>query len=481
MKKKLLAVIIIAVLLATGLAVFIALGDEPPIRRYTPWEVNGDLKLDWDLYSWTTVIFVDCDGFIITGDDVELDLNGHIVMFETSEAGPGPTGIDIVGRSGVTVRNGTIIDFQYDVWIVDSSKVTIEYMNIINSTKRGIGIQNSNEVNIEFNTITGSGEDGIGIDKNSFNVSVLGNDISESGDVGIGMYDNSFNITAFNNKITNIDREGVHLFGVNHCTVSGNNISENGWYGILLYDSHNNTIENNIMLGNSPGAISLDTSLQNTICHNHFPGRDAVKYVDSECVWDVGYGTPDDKGYGGNYWGDNENMIDNFSGVNQDIPGSDGICDEAYTISGDDIDNYPLAEPWGTVLVEFPVECIVAGEIKTCQVAVFSNCSITDFDFDNKEREMNFTASDGDFCKVIMLKEALHGSFRVTINDVPTPCILDWDDTHHFIEFSLTSNGSTVKIKGEVDIIGDLNKDGKITIKDIFIVAKNFGKESLTK
>lgn len=479
MRKKLLAAIIIACLLATIFTVRLIVSQECEYERIEdPWEVNGDLKLEWGLYPWTTVCFWDSSGFIITGDDVKLDLNGHIVMYKTSEAGPGPTGIDIIGQSRVTIRNGTIIDFQYGVWVEDSSEVKIEYMNITDSTKRGIGIHNSNEVNIEFNSITGSGEDGIGIDKNSFNVSVLGNDISESGDVGIGVYENSFNVTVFNNKVTNIDREGVHLFDVNHCTVSGNNISENRYYGILLYESHNNTIKDNIMLGNNPGAISLSTSLQNTIYHNHFPGRDAVEYVNSEYSWDVGYGTPDDKGYGGNYWDDNENRIDNFSGVNQDIPGSDGICDEAYTISGDVIDNYPLAEPWGTMLVEFDVECIVKGESKTCQVAVFSNCSIDDFNFDNKKREMNFTASDGNFCKVIMLNEALHGSFRVMINDVPTPCILDWDDTHHFIDFSLTSNGSTVKIKGEIDIIGDLNKDGKVTIKDIFIVAKNFGQAS---
>ena len=54
-----------------------------------------------------------------------------------------------------------------------------------------------------------------------------------------------------------------------------------------------------------------------------------------------------DNGYpsGGNYWSD-YSCNDVYYGPNQDIPGSDGIGDTQYIISGDgNTDNYPLIEP----------------------------------------------------------------------------------------------------------------------------------------
>ena len=37
---------------------------------------------------------------------------------------------------------------------------------------------------------------------------------------------------------------------------------------------------------------------------------------------------------------------DIYSGVNQDTPGSDGIIDSHYTVAVNNIDNYPLAQPF---------------------------------------------------------------------------------------------------------------------------------------
>ena len=68
-----------------------------------------------------------------------------------------------------------------------------------------------------------------------------------------------------------------------------------------------------------------------------------VEGVDTTNVWDDGYPS------GGNYWSDHV-TVDNYSGINQDEPGSDGIVDEPYIfeyiLDDDNIDNYPLVEPW---------------------------------------------------------------------------------------------------------------------------------------
>jgi parallel beta-helix repeat protein len=48
---------------------------------------------------------------------------------------------------------------------------------------------------------------------------------------------------------------------------------------------------------------------------------------------------------GGNYWEDHIDVTDNFMGVNQDIPGSDGISDCKYNVGRGALDYYPLMNP----------------------------------------------------------------------------------------------------------------------------------------
>ena len=49
---------------------------------------------------------------------------------------------------------------------------------------------------------------------------------------------------------------------------------------------------------------------------------------------------------GGNWWGNGGNVVDVYSGPDQDLTGSDGICDMAYVIDVDNVDLYPLMGPW---------------------------------------------------------------------------------------------------------------------------------------
>jgi hypothetical protein len=62
-------------------------------------------------------------------------------------------------------------------------------------------------------------------------------------------------------------------------------------------------------------------------------------YSPTNILWDNGY--PD----GGNYW---ENMPkdDNYSGPNQDVLGSDGICDQSRSLGNLGVDRYPLVNSY---------------------------------------------------------------------------------------------------------------------------------------
>ncbi|MDQ4068485.1 MAG: right-handed parallel beta-helix repeat-containing protein, partial [Actinomycetota bacterium] len=64
------------------------------------------------------------NGIIIGADNIALDLNGHRVLGTPNVINDG-AGIYILGRTGVTVRNGTIRDFDCGVAIEGGSGNTV--------------------------------------------------------------------------------------------------------------------------------------------------------------------------------------------------------------------------------------------------------------------------------------------------------------------------------------------------------------------
>jgi len=121
------------------------------------------------------------------------------------------------------------------------------------------------------------------------------------------------NIFAYN-KITNNNFEGIHLDG-EYNNLFKNTISNHSNYGIYL---ENYTDDDNFAY------------------HNNFLNNTKNVYSCSRSSWNLSYPIC------GDYWDDHPDFIDDFSGPNQDIPGSDGICDNTYDIPKWDTDHYPL-------------------------------------------------------------------------------------------------------------------------------------------
>ncbi len=126
---------------------------------------------------------------------------------------------------------------------------------------------------------------------------------------------------------------------IRHCNLSRN------FGGIYAYVSDYVTIEENTVSHNEQG-IMMTWSNDGIVSHNDLiengyrPGFSQARVRYSyNCRWDNGYP------FGGNYWSDHVS-VDEFSGVYQDEPGSDGIVDEPYVIDDQNCDNYPLVEPW---------------------------------------------------------------------------------------------------------------------------------------
>lgn len=143
--------------------------------------------------------------------------------------------------------------------------------------------------------------------------------------------------TILNNVIYNQHR-GIYLSFSDSNEIRFNHIHSNSGDGISILYSSDNAMANNNISFNGDYGIKLNSSEGNFIFHNNFIDNadQAYDYTYGN-TWNYTYPT------GGNFWSDYTGEDVNRS-ENQDVPGSDGIGDEPYNISGaaKAVDHYPL-------------------------------------------------------------------------------------------------------------------------------------------
>jgi parallel beta-helix repeat protein len=181
----------------------------------------------------------------------------------------------------------------------------------------------------------------------------------------MGIYGSSCHNTSFvNNTIQNGTMVGMNV-GMNDGLIASNIVRDNAYNGISCSGSRN-IIEKNSVIANLDdgiavlGAASTKTIIRyNTVTgqlgtgiHLRLSSNDTAVYHNKVYAngqnagystafgwWNTSYPT------GGNFWGDYTG-IDVMHGPNQDIPGSDGIGDTPYNITGTGApaqqDRYPL-------------------------------------------------------------------------------------------------------------------------------------------
>jgi len=349
-----------------------------------------------------STVVIERNNTVLDGDGFRIQGSG---IFESK-------GIAASGISNVTIKNLSIDNFTYGIWMNYTSNVTvadnrltgcdqgISYQGmmfytfapypsyslffgnkIANSTKNGmwfLGLWNST---IAGNQILGAqaSDNGIFFDASAGNT-VTGNNITECGNAGFEIHydyvsgaaaggnhieanrleNNSQGIvisesdynTVARNDIRANTHVGVTLGRGSFNMVSENSITSNRFIGIAM-SSFNSTINRNNIRDNANGIAVSDCS-GNRIFQNNFANNSVQTgiYSAGSNSWD--------NSIEGNYW-------DNYTGIDLN---RDGIGDTPYVISNGNQDNFPLMGALSTFSTS-----------RGYAVEVISNATIADFQY----------------------------------------------------------------------------------------------------
>ena len=197
----------------------------------------------------------DCpaDGLIIGADHITLDLNGHTIDGDAVVGGD-DTGVRLDGRKDVTVRGGTIQEFDHAVHLTASSHNRITRLVATRSGDTDVGRA----------ILLDTGSDGNLIDSN---------DASFNGRSGVAVLDSSDNQVT-RNRTNNNGVAGMGVFGGAGNQVTGNVMADNGENGIFWGSgTTGGRLAANRISGNPEAGILIDGADDATVALNHLDGN----------------------------------------------------------------------------------------------------------------------------------------------------------------------------------------------------------------
>lgn len=185
--------------------------------------------------------------------------------------------------------------------------------------------------------------DGIVVERN--NIIVDGkNHLIDGGDremtFGIAL-ESRENVTIENMIIKHFGLGCIRLDSSSNNFILANYLASDNRYGEgIVIDGNNNTISGNTITNNGFGISLSGSSSSNMVCHNNFVNNtQQVDSFNTTNVWDYGYP------FGGNYWSD-------YAGTDAN---DDSIGDTHYIIDSNNIDHYPLINPFSTISASAPM------------------------------------------------------------------------------------------------------------------------------
>ncbi len=300
------------------------------------------------------VILAFCTGVVVVHQNIfissiaiHLGFSSDNVVANNTVSSPNGDGIRLYSSHNNTIKTN-IAGFSGGEGIeLVSSNGSIIAGNILDSNRwHGIYILYSDNSEIDNNTVLGSGW-GIYLLYSNHNT-VSSNQVHSHRWDGIRLWYSNDAIIDDNVAYNNF--AGIALGESDYDTITNNTIHSNDVYGITLSSSNRSVIANNTILSNEEFGLHLFLSEINQIYHNSF-----VDNVEQVHEFQFAFNNKWDNDYpsGGNYWSDYSGS-DQFSGPNQDQPGSDGIGDTPYVMHAGSRDRYPFISPLGTILTRPP-------------------------------------------------------------------------------------------------------------------------------
>jgi parallel beta-helix repeat protein len=212
---------------------------------------------------------------------------------------------DNVLVTGFTVRNSGWGYYYYESSGISTAMASFCNIsdNIATNIRYGISSWLGQNNSISLNTISNA-EQGISLNGPQY-TTVISNSIWNTS-TGIGLWVNSAYTTIITNTISDSSDTGIHADNT-PCVLITNNVIADNYYGIYLSQSYFDKIYHNSFVNNSQQVV-----------------------LSNSATWDNGYPS------GGNHWSD-------YMGVDAD---EDGIGDTSQILDSNNVDHYPLMEPW---------------------------------------------------------------------------------------------------------------------------------------
>lgn len=203
--------------------------------------ITTDYTLDHDIACPGSALIVGADG-------IRLDLNGHVIIGSGSGIG-----IDVAGRTGVSIAGGTVRNFEAGLRVADSTDIVV----------RGSGFQGNT--------------DGIDLQSGSRRVRIERNELADNRSRGIMIRSNSTDHAITHSTFTR-NRVGILVFAGVDNLVKDNLVTASGLAGIRInvFATGNailgNTIASNPagieVLVTASGSATGNTVVRNTIATN---------------------------------------------------------------------------------------------------------------------------------------------------------------------------------------------------------------------
>ena len=210
--------------------------------------ITADTKLNHNLVNCPNV------GILVGADNVTLDLNGHTVDGDgTPSSGCDPNtdfcdiGIAFEGRRGVTVKHGTVRDFEAGVVTFEARRARLLRVSTPANHLSGFALASSNRILVRNSS---------------------GNRTTDPEGNGLGIFFCS-HIRVLHSSFRGNVHAGIKPVGSTNGLIKGSVLARNGDEGMLVEDGDRFRVKHNRFIRNG-GGITLGPGSRNVITRNHF-------------------------------------------------------------------------------------------------------------------------------------------------------------------------------------------------------------------